>query len=154
MPIPCSRKAVHRSSGSARKRPLSVRSDWELSMGRAYLAAGEKEKAGSAFRNLYFNLPNSSEADVGGTELRKLGISGSPSERRSRADLLSKAKHYGEAAHEYRDLSEEVSPSDRPNVQLALAGALEKSGSSHDARNLLTSMDRRRATPKPSASTC
>ncbi|MGB9086414.1 MAG: tetratricopeptide repeat protein, partial [Terriglobales bacterium] len=30
-----------------------VRSDWELSMGRAYLAAGEKEKAGSAFRNLY-----------------------------------------------------------------------------------------------------
>ena len=117
-----------------------VRSDWELSMGRAYLAAGEKEKAGSAFRNLYFNLPNSSEADVGGTELRKLGISGSPSERRSRADLLSKAKHYGEAAHEYRDLSEEVSPSDRPDVQLALAGALEKSGSSHDARNLLTSM--------------
>ncbi len=45
-----------------------------------------------------------------------------------------------EAAHDYRDLVAEVSPPERPEVQLALAGALEKSGHSHDARQLLTNM--------------
>src|ERR1019366_1232560 len=35
---------------------------------------------------------------------------------------------------------EEVSPADRPEVQLALAGALEKSGNSREARQILTSM--------------
>jgi soluble lytic murein transglycosylase len=119
-----------------------VRGDVELAVGRAYEAAGEKEKAASAFRNVYFNLPNSFEADVAGTELHKLGISGSIAERRTRADLLFKAKHYSDAAHDYHDLTKEdqVSLADRPAVQLALAGALEKSGSSHDARKILTSM--------------
>ncbi len=117
-----------------------VRSDVELAIGRAYEAAGEKQKAASAFRNLYFNLPNSIEADVAGTELRKLGISGSIAERRTRADLLFKARHYADAAHDYRDLVDEVTPADRPQVQLALAGALEKSGGSHDARQVLTAM--------------
>ncbi len=117
-----------------------VRSDVELAIGRAYAAAGENQKASSAFRNLYFNLPTSFEADVAGTELRKLGISGSPAERRTRADLLYKAKHYSDAAHDYHDLVEEVSPAERPEVQLALAGALEKSDHSHDAHKVLTSM--------------
>lgn len=117
-----------------------VRSDIELAIGRAYEAAGENQKASSAFRNLYFNLPNSFEAEMAGTELRKLGIAGTTAERRTRADLLLKAKHYSEAAHDYRELTEEVSPADRPEVELALAGALEKSGSSHDARKILTSM--------------
>jgi soluble lytic murein transglycosylase len=117
-----------------------VRSDIELAIGRAYEAAGENQKAASAFRNLYFNLPTSFEAEVAGTELRKLGISGSVAERRTRADLLYKAKHYSDAAHDYHDLVEELAPADRPEVQLALAGALEKSDRSHEARQLLTSM--------------
>jgi soluble lytic murein transglycosylase len=117
-----------------------VRSDVELAIGRAYEAAGEKEKAASAFRNLYFNLPNSIEADVAEGELRKLGISGSVAERRTRADLLFKARHYADAAHDYRELANEVSPAERPQIQLALAGALEKSGGSRDARQVLTAM--------------
>ena len=117
-----------------------VRSDVELAIGRAYEAAGEKQKAVSAFRNLYFNLPNSTEADVAEAELRKLGISGSVAERRTRADLLFKARHYADAAHDYRGLVDEVSPADRPQIQLALAGALEKSGGSRDARQVLTAM--------------
>ena len=119
-----------------------VRGDIELTMGRAYAAAGEKDKAASALRNLYFNLPNSSEADAAGAELRKLEISGSIAERRTRADLLLKARHYSDAAHDYHDLLGEVSPANRPEVQLALAGALEKSGGSNvnDARKILTTM--------------
>ncbi len=117
-----------------------LRSDVEFAVGRAYEAAGNNEKAASAFRNLYFNLPGSFEADAAGTELRKLRISGSLAERRTRADLLLKTRHYSDAAHDYHDLVEEVSPADRPEVQLALAGALEKSDRSRDARQLLTSM--------------
>ncbi len=128
-----------------------VRSDVEFAIGRACEAAGDNQKAAGAFRNIYFNLPNSIEADAAGAELRKLGISGSIAERRTRADLLFKAKHYSDAAHDYRDLmnADGVSPADRPQIQLALAEALEKSGGSNssnsnsnskDARKLLTSM--------------
>ena len=117
-----------------------VRADVELAVGRAYEAAGDTQKAASAFRNLYFNLPTSFEADVAGTELHKLGISGSIAERRTRADLLFKTRHYSDAAHDYHDLVGEVTPADRPEVQLALANALEKTDRSHDARQLLTSM--------------
>ena len=117
-----------------------VRADVELAIGRAYEAAGDNQQAASAFRNLYYNLPTSFEADVAGTELHKLGVSGSVAERRTRADLLFKARRYSDAAHDYHDLVEEVAPTDRPAVQLALASALEKSDRSHDARQLLLSM--------------
>lgn len=117
-----------------------VRADVELAIGRAYEAAGDNQKAASAFRNLYYNLPTSFEADVAGPELHKLGVSGSVAARRTRADLLFKARRYSDAAHDYHDLVEEVTPADRPAVQLALASALEKSDRSHDARQLLLSM--------------
>jgi peptidoglycan lytic transglycosylase len=117
-----------------------VRSDIEFTIGRANEAAGDNQKAVSAFRNVYFNLPNSSEADAAGRELHKLGVPGTIAERRTRADLLFKAKHYSDAAHDYQDLVEEVNPADRPEVKLKLAGALEKSDHSHEARQILTAM--------------
>ncbi len=122
-----------------------IRSDIELAIGRAYEAAGDNQKAASAFRNLYFNLPTSFEADVAGTELGKLGIAGSLAERRTRADLLLKAKHYSDAAHDYRELLNannnegQLAPAERPTVQLALASALEKTNDK-EARQILTSM--------------
>ena len=119
---------------------LPVRSDIELALGRAYDLAGERQKAVDAFRNVYFNIPNSSEADAAGAALRKLGVAGSLAERRTRADLLFKSKHYGEAANEYRDLVNESAAPERIEIQLALATSLEKSGHSQDARHLLTSM--------------
>jgi soluble lytic murein transglycosylase len=128
------------SAALLEKERLPVRSDVELAIGRSYENAGDKEKAGAAFRNVYFNMPNSSEADAAGIELRRLAVAGSLVERRTRADLLFKAKHYPEAAHDYRDLVDDVPPAERPELQLALAGALEKSGRSHDARQLLASM--------------
>jgi len=119
-----------------------IRSDVELAIGRAYELAGDTEKAVAAFRNLYFNLPNSFESEMAGVELKKLNVSGTFAERRTRADLLFKAKHYSDAAHDYRDLMPEAPPADRVAIQLALAAAVEKSGSGGDkeARQILTSM--------------
>jgi soluble lytic murein transglycosylase len=117
-----------------------VRGDIELALGRAYAAAGNKQNAANAFRNVYFNLPNSSEEDSAGAELQKMGIKGSIAERRTRADLLLKAKHYGDAAHDYRELVDDAGAANRTELQLVLATALEKSGRSRDARQLLTSI--------------
>jgi len=128
------------AAGLLEKDRAPVRSDLELAIGRAYLASGEKQKAADAFRNVYFNIPNSFEADAAGAELRKLGISGPVTERRTRADLLFKTRHYNEAATDYRELVNEVPTASRTELQLALATSLEKSGRSHDARQLLTSM--------------
>jgi soluble lytic murein transglycosylase len=119
---------------------LPVRSDIELALGRAYENAGEKQKAIDAFRNVYFNIPNSFEADAAGAELRKLGVAGSPTERRTRADLLFKSRHYSEATDEYRALVNEAAGLERIEIQLALATSLEKSGRSQDARHLLSSI--------------
>ena len=130
----------HEAAALLEKDRSPVRSDIEFAIGRAYEAAGETQKAESAFRNIYFNLPNSSEADAAGAALRKLGISGSLAERRTRADLLFKTRHYNEAASEYRELVPDVPPESRIELQLTLATALEKSEQSHDARHLLTSM--------------
>ena len=48
-----------------------------------------------------------------------------------------KGKQFSEAANEYRDLAAEVTPSDRPTVQLALAEALRRAGQSREARKIL-----------------
>lgn len=119
---------------------LPVRSDIELALGRDYAALGDKQKASDAFRNVYFNMPNSFEADAAGTELRKLAVTGSLVERRTRADLLFKTKHYSDAAQDYRDLLGESPATNRTELQLALATSLEKSGRSKDSRQILTSM--------------
>ncbi len=117
-----------------------VRSDLELTVGRAYEDTGQNDKAAAAFRNVYYNLPSSPEADAAGAELRKLNITGGVAERRTRADLLFKAKHYADAAAEYRELVDAVPATDRATVQLALATSLDRSGRDRDARQLLTSM--------------
>lgn len=117
-----------------------VRSDIELLIGRAYQALDQSDKAAAAFRNVYYNLPVSPESDAAGGELRKLKITGSLTERRTRADLLFKARRYSDAAAEYRDLLDEVPAADRTNIQLALASSLQKSDRTRDARQMLTSM--------------
>jgi soluble lytic murein transglycosylase len=120
------------------------RADVELGLGRAYAATGQTAKAIAALRNVYYRIPTSPEADTANTEMRKLAGSGAPAvslaDRRTRADLLAKGKRYSDAAGEYRDLLDEVSPSDRPSVQLALASALQKSGRNKDAKQVLTSI--------------
>ncbi len=117
-----------------------IRSDLELAIGRAYELAGDKPKAVAAFKNLYFNLPNSLEAEMAGQELRKLNASGTSAERRTRADLLFKAKHYSDAANEYRGLLADESGADKVSVQLALATALVKTNNEKEAKPILISL--------------
>ncbi len=122
------------------------RADLELTLGRAYAAAGQPAKATDILRNLYITMPLSAEAGQADVELKKLapatplpplGLNG----RRTRADLLAKGKRFSEAADEYRDLLNAVDPSDRPEVQLALAVALRRSGQNKEAKKVLETLD-------------
>jgi soluble lytic murein transglycosylase len=122
------------------------RADLELALGQAYAAAGQPVKAAEILRNLYITMPLSAEATQADLELKKLastaqlpplGING----RRARADLLAKGKRYSDAADEYRDLIPVASPSDRPDIQLALAIALHKSAQDKEAKKILEALD-------------
>jgi soluble lytic murein transglycosylase len=124
---------------------VPLRADLELTLGRAYEAAGDLPNAVAVLRHLYFTIPLSGEAATAETELRKLastpGVS-PPSfgERRNRADTLLKARRYADAASTYRDLMNEATTTDKPSIQLALSEALLRSGERKDARRLLDSL--------------
>jgi len=118
------------------------RADLELALGKAYAGAGEPVKAAEILRNLYVTMPLSAEASQADVELKQLasttqlppvGLNG----RRTRADLLAKGRRFSEAAAEYRDLLNVVSPSDRPEIQIALAVALRRSGDDREAKKVL-----------------
>ena len=119
------------------------RADIELGLGRAYAAMGQTAKAVAALRNVYYRIPASPEAETANIELRKLGGAGIPpaslADRRTRADLFAKSKHFADAATEYRDLLDEVGPEEHTSIQLALANALQKSGRNRDAKQILLS---------------
>jgi len=121
-----------------------LRADVELALGRAYSATGQTAKATAAYRNLYYNLPTSPEADLAAAELKKTAgagrIPGLLTERRTRADLLAKGKRWSDAADTYRDLLDEVSPNEVVSVQLALATALERGNRYKDAKPVLNSI--------------
>ena len=122
-----------------------LRSDLELTLGRAYEAAGNPTKAVAVFRHIYFDIPLSSEADVAETELKKLASTSGIApptfgERKSRADALERAKRYTDAVNDYRDLLKDASATDRTSIQLSLAEALLRSGNHNEARKLLDSI--------------
>ncbi len=118
-----------------------VRADLELTLGRGYAATGDAAKAGAIFRNLYYTMPLASESNAAQAELNKLNGVGLPAvavaQRKTRADLLVKGKQFGEAANEYRDLLDAVTVAERPQIQLAMAEALRRSGNSREARKAL-----------------
>jgi soluble lytic murein transglycosylase len=122
-----------------------TRADLELTLGRAYAAAGQPAKAVEILRNLYITMPLSAEASPADAELKKLASISplppiGPEGRRTRADLLVKGKRFNDAADEYRDLLNVVSPNERTEVQLALAAALRRSGQNKEAKKALDAL--------------
>ncbi len=121
---------------------LPARSDIEFNVGRAYAAVGQNGKAAEAFANVYYNMPTAAEADSAYAELKKLAPvpPASPEQRRTRADLLLKARRYSDAADEYRDLLIHAPVEGRPSMTLALADALHRAGRNREARAELTTL--------------
>ncbi len=121
---------------------LPARSDIELAIGKAYAAIGQGAKASDALGNVYYNMPTSAEADAAYTELKKPSIATqpTPAQRKTRADLLMKARRYSDASDEYRELASHATPADRPAAELALADALHRSGRNREAKAELSTL--------------
>ena len=119
-----------------------ARSDLELVLGRAYAAMGQNAMAAEAFSNVYYNMPTAAEADPAYAELKKLSGAPAPASamRKTRAELLIKARRYNDAADEYRELLIHAPAEDRPAEQLALADALHRAGRNREAKAELTSL--------------
>ncbi|MGD1078639.1 MAG: transglycosylase SLT domain-containing protein [Candidatus Sulfotelmatobacter sp.] len=121
---------------------LPARSDIEFALGRAYAVLGQTTKAAEALANVYYNMPTAAEADAAYAELKRLPSAppANPEQRKTRADLLMKAKRYNDAADEYRELAIHASPEGRPAAELALADALHRSGRNREAKTELTTL--------------
>jgi len=129
---------------------LPARSDIELALGKAFALLGQNAKAFDALANVYYNMPTSADADQAYAELKKLSIAQATSaQRKTRADLLMKARRFSDAAEEYRELLIHSSPEDRPALELSLADALHRSGRNREAKAELSSLPG--ATPEQSA---
>jgi len=118
---------------------VPIRSDVEFALGRAYAASGQTSKAADTLGNIYYTMPASAEADAAYAELKKLPSAPPPTvtQLRIRAEGLLSRKRYAESADEYRSLVNQVSPEERPTMQLALADALHRSGKNRDAKQVL-----------------
>lgn len=121
------------------KNRLPTRSDVELSLARALLKAGDTQKAVDILRHVYYSMPLSGEADDAGLLLRGSagGLGGNFALEKARADQFAQARRFSDAAREYRELLDLSSPADRPSVEVALAGALHRSGNDRQARDVL-----------------
>ncbi len=122
-----------------------TRSDLELALARAYEATGQSARAVPILRNLYFTMPLSGEAALADIELKKLGAGAPPAtsdfaDRKTRASLLLKARHYSDAADEYRGLLSAAPQPEKPELQLKLGACLRRSGQDKEAKKVLESL--------------
>ena len=124
------------------KERLPARSDIEFTIGKAYAALGQQEKAVAALANVYYNMPNADEADAAYAELKNLPQAppATAAQRKTRAELLMKAKRYNDAVDEYRELATRSSADDRPAAELEWADALHRAGRNREAKAELTTL--------------
>lgn len=121
---------------------VPARADIELGVGKAYVALKQDAKAAAAFANIYYNIPTAVEAEAAYAELRALPSAppATEAQRKTRAELLVKARRYSDAADEFRELSSHASPEMRPAIELELADALHRAGRNREAKAELTTL--------------
>ncbi|HWR36287.1 MAG TPA: transglycosylase SLT domain-containing protein [Clostridia bacterium] len=119
-----------------------TRADVELALGRAYLKAGNPQKAAEVLRHIYYTMPGSGEAAQASTLIDTISATttlapASFSDRMLRARLLAQSNRWTDAAREDRALLNDAPPDQRANVSVALGVALRRSGNASEGRRLL-----------------
>jgi soluble lytic murein transglycosylase len=138
-----------RAAAYLEKHRQPMKADIEITLARAYLASGDKNKAADIFHRLYFETPTSIEAEASAIELRNLGETppvGSFDQRHTRAALLAKARRYQDALNEMSPLVEQAPPDKMLDIQTEFAAALYKARKRDDAQHLFESIVQNQAT--------
>jgi peptidoglycan lytic transglycosylase len=141
--------APQRAAAHLEKHRQPVKADVEITLARAYLAAGDKSKASDIFHKLYFEMPTSAEAEAAAIELRNLGEmqpAGSFDQRHTRAGLLAKARRYQDALNELSPLVEQAPPDKMLDLQVEFAAALYRVKKRDDAQHLFENIAQNQAT--------
>lgn len=135
--------APDRAAAFLEKHRQPVKADIEITLARAYLAAGDKTKASDVFHKLYFEMPTSAEADAAAIELRNLGETqpeGTFDQRHGRVLLLTKGRRYQDALNELSPLVEQAPPERMIDMQVEFAAALYRNHKRDDAQHLFESI--------------
>jgi soluble lytic murein transglycosylase len=132
-----------RAAAFLEKHRQPAKGDIEITLGRAYLAAGDKGRAAEIFRKLYFEMPTSAEADAAATELKNMGEvqpAGSFDQRHTRAVLLTRARRFQDALNEVSSLVEQAPPDKLIDIQVEFAAVLYRARKRDDAQHLFESI--------------
>ena len=135
--------APDRAAAYLEKHRQPVKPDIEITLGRAYVAAGDKPKAADIFHKLYFEMPTSAEAEAAAIELRTLGEAqpvGSFDQRHNRVGLLTKGRRYRDVLNELSSLVEQAPPDKMVELQVEFATALYRNRKRDDAQHLFESI--------------
>ena len=120
-----------------------VKADIEITLARAYLAAGDKTKASDIFHKIYFEMPTSAEAEAAASELRSMGETqpaGTFDQRQNRVLLLIKGRRFQDALNELSPLMEQAPPERMIDMQVEFATLLYRSHKRDDAEHLFESI--------------
>lgn len=142
--------APQRAAAFLEKHRQPVKSDIEITLARAYLAAGDKSKAIDIFHKLYFEMPTSAEAEAAAIELRNLGEmqpAGSFDQRHTRVFLLTKGRRFQDALNELSPLVEQAPPERLIDMQVEFAAALYRGHKRDDAQHLFESILQNQSAP-------
>jgi soluble lytic murein transglycosylase len=127
-----------------------VKSDIEITLARAYLAAGDKAKAADIFHKLYFEMPTSAEAEAAAVELRTFGEAqpvGSFDQRHNRILLLTKGRRFQDALNELSPLVEQAPADKMAGLQAEFAAALYRNRKRDDAEHLFEAVLQNQSAP-------
>ena len=135
--------APQRAAEFLEKHRQPVKADIEITLARAYLAAGDKTKAGDIFHKIYFEMPTSAEAEAAAIELRSMGETqpaGTFDQRHNRVMLLTKGRRFQDALNELSPLVEQAPPERMVDMQVEFAAALYRTHKRDDAQHLFESI--------------
>jgi soluble lytic murein transglycosylase len=142
--------APDRAAAYLEKHRQPVKSDIEITLARAYAAAGDKPKAADIFHKLYFEMPTSAEAEAAAIELRTLGEAqpvGSFDQRHNRVGLLTRSRRFQDALNELSLLVEQAPPDKMAGLQAEFAAALYRNRKRDDAEHLFESVLQNQSAP-------
>jgi len=131
---------AYRAAEILEKYRSATDADIELTLGRAYVAAGDKRKGAEILRFLYLNFPSAPQAADAWAELQRVADvlpMLTYAERRQRADVLFEGRRYREAARHYEALLQEAPEAERTAIEMARGVALFRTGERQEARRIL-----------------
>ena len=124
---------------------IPTRADLELTLGRAYSAAGQPVKAAQTLRHIYYSMPLATEATEAELLLKPLAsIPGVPpvtfEEQKTRAEVLALSRRFSDAIIEYRALVRQAPAEATAAMQVALASVLYRGGRAYETQQALAQL--------------